>query len=104
MPVLPVFPRAQSASFLISALNAFWCIAQSLSCVQPSATLWTLAHQAPLAMEFPRQEYWSGLPFSSPDFPNPRIKAMSPACSALVGRYFFLTAEPPGKQTPFRVC
>ena len=27
---------------------------------------WTVAHQAPLSMEFSRQEYWSGLPFSSP--------------------------------------
>ena len=31
-----------------------------------SATLWTVAHQAPLSIEFPRQEYWSGLPFPSP--------------------------------------
>ena len=30
------------------------------------ATLWTMAHQAPLSMEFSRQEYWSGLPFPSP--------------------------------------
>ena len=40
----------------------------------------TLAHQAPLSMEFPRQEYWSGLPFPSPgDLPDPRIEPMSPA-------------------------
>ena len=33
---------------------------------------WTIAHQAPLSMEFSRQEYWSGLPFPSPgDLPNP---------------------------------
>ena len=31
-----------------------------------SETLWTIAHQAPLSMGFSRQEYWSGLPFSSP--------------------------------------
>ena len=30
------------------------------------ATTWAVAHQAPLSMGFPRQEYWSGLPFSSP--------------------------------------
>ena len=30
------------------------------------ATPWTVAHQAPLSMGFPRQEYWSGLPFPSP--------------------------------------
>ena len=39
------------------------------------ATPWTVAHQAPLSMEFSRQEYWSGLPFSSPgDLPNLGIK------------------------------
>ena len=37
-----------------------------------SATTWTVAHQAPLSMGFPRQEYWSGLPFPSPgDTPSP---------------------------------
>ena len=36
--------------------------------------LWTVACQVPLSMEFPRQEYWSGLPFPSPgDLPNPGI-------------------------------
>ena len=44
------------------------------------ATLWTVAHQAPLSMGFPRQEYWSGLPFPSPgDLPDPGIKSTSPA-------------------------
>ena len=34
--------------------------------------LWTVAHQAPLSMGFPGQEYWSGLPFPSPgDLPDP---------------------------------
>ena len=38
------------------------------------ATPWTVAHQAPLSMGFPQQEYWSGLPFPSPgDLPNPGI-------------------------------
>jgi len=45
-----------------------------------------VAHKAPLSMGFPRQEYWSGLPFPSPeDLPNPGIKATSPA---LVGKFF----------------
>ena len=35
----------------------------SHSAVSDSATLWTVAHQAPLSIEFFRQEYWSGLPF-----------------------------------------
>ena len=37
-----------------------------LSRVWLFATPWTVAHQAPQAMEFSRQEYWSGLPFPSP--------------------------------------
>ena len=44
------------------------------------ATPWTVAHQAPLSLEFSRQEYWSGLPFPSPgDLPNPGIEPGSPA-------------------------
>ena len=53
------------------------------------ATLWTVAHQAPLSMEFPKQEYWSGLPFPSPgDLPDPGIKSESPA----LARGFFTTS------------
>ena len=36
------------------------------SCVRLFVFLWTMARQAPLSMEFPWQEYWSGLPFPSP--------------------------------------
>ena len=54
-----------------------------LSRVQLFATPWTIAHQAPLSMEFIRQEYWSGLPLPSPgDLPDPGIKPMSPASQA----------------------
>ena len=43
------------------------------------ATPWTVAHQAPLSVRFPRQEYWSGLPFPPPtDLPDPGIEPMSP--------------------------
>ena len=43
------------------------------------ATPWTVAHQAPLSKGFPRQEYWSGLPFPSPgDLPDPEIEPRSP--------------------------
>ena len=49
-------------------------------------TLWTVAYQSPLSMEFPRQEYWSGLPCPAPgDLPNPGVKPISPASSALQG-------------------
>ena len=65
----------------------------SRSVVSDSATPWTAAHQAPLSMEFSRQEYWSGLPFPSPgDFPNTGIK---PGSSALQADS--LLSEPPGK-------
>ena len=41
---------------------------------------WTVAHQAPLSMGFPRQKYWSGLPFPTPgDLSIQRIKAAFPA-------------------------
>ena len=43
-------------------------------------TQWTVAHQAPLSMGFPRQEYLSGLPFASPgNLPHPGIEPWSPA-------------------------
>ena len=65
----------------------------SLSCVRFFATPRTVAHQAPLVMEFPRQEYWSGLPLPSPwDLPDPGIK---PSSHALAGRFF--TTELSGK-------
>ena len=65
-----------------------------LACVRVwlFATLWMVAHQAPLSLGFPRQEYWSGLPFPSPgEIPNPRIKLTSG----------FFTTEPPGKPLKF---
>ena len=44
---------------------------------------WSVAQQAPLSMEFSRQEYWSGLPFSSQgDLPDPGIEPGSPALQA----------------------
>ena len=56
------------------------CVYAVLSCIQLFETPWTVAHQAPLSMGFPRQEYWSGLPFPSPgDLPNPAIEPRSPA-------------------------
>ena len=47
-------------------------------------------------MGFPRQEYWSGLPFPSPgDLPDPVMEPMSPASPAFADGFF--TTEPPGK-------
>ena len=49
-----------------------------LSCVWLFVTLWTVAHQTPLSVEFSRQEYWSALSFLPPgDLPNPGVKPVS---------------------------
>ena len=55
--------------------------------------------QAPLSMEFSRQEYWSGLPFPSPgDLPDPGTEPQSPALQADT-----LPSEPPGKPVVARL-
>ena len=83
---------------LVKKPNLF-CV-QSLSHVQSSATLRTVTRQAPSPMEFSRQVYWNGLPFSSPgDFPNPGIESASLVSPTLVGGFF--TTEPPGKLLAF---
>ena len=65
----------------------------SLSRVPLFATPWTVAYQAPLSMEFSRQEYWSELPFPSPgNLPHPGIEAGSPTLQADT-----LPSNPPGK-------
>ena len=70
--------------------------AKLLSHIQLFATLWTVAHQAPLSMGFPRQADWSGLLFPSRrDLPNPGTEPASPASPALAAGFF--TTSPPGK-------
>ena len=65
-----------------------------------SATLWTVARQAPLSMAFSKQEYWSGLPFPSlGHLPNPGIE---PGCPALQADA--LPSEPPGKPVILYDC
>ena len=74
-------------------LKKFW----SLHHVQLFVTPWTVIRQAPLSMEFSRQEYWSGLPFPSPgDLPDPGIEPRSPALQA-----DSLPNEPPWKTNYF---
>ena len=50
---------------------------KSLSRVRLFATPWSVAYQASPSMGFSRQEYWSGLPFPSPDLPDPGIEPRS---------------------------
>ena len=87
---------------LLTSVQARICVClfmlhtQPLSRVQLFATPRTIAHQAPLSLEFSRQAYWSGLPFPTPgDFPDPGIEPMSFVSPALAGRFF--TTAPPGK-------
>ena len=63
--------------------------AQLISCIRLFANPWAVAHQAPLSLEFPRPEYWSGLPFPPPgDLPDPGIKPASSESPALTGMFF----------------
>ena len=72
--------------------------ALSLSRVQLLVTLWTVAHQASLSMEYSRQEYWSRLPFPAPgDLPYSGIEPTSLVSPALTGRSFATAL--PGKPT-----
>ena len=80
-----------SIFYFYNALNTL-CISRSVVS-QFFATPWTVAHQAPLSMGFPRQEYWSGLPFpSAVDLSNPRIELGSPTLQV-----DSLLCEPPGR-------
>ena len=73
------------------------CAGLVLSRVQLFATLWTVAHQAPL-WGFFRYDYWSGLPWLSPgDLPNPGTEPRSPILQA-----DSLPSEPPGNPTNTR--
>ena len=63
---------------------------------------WTVAYQSPLSMGFPRQEYWHGFPFPSPeDLPNPGIEPV-PLVSPVL-QADSLPSEPPGKLEKVKV-
>ena len=89
---LYMFVRLRTGSLLSLGIGPLLFSHQVMS--YSFATAYTVQlHQAPLSMGFPRQEYWSGLPFPSPgDLPDPGI---TPASPALAGGLF--TSEPPGK-------
>ena len=76
---------------------AEWCHgAHLLRSVQLVAAPWAVAHQAPLSMEFSRQEYWSALSFPPPrDLPNPGIEPVSLASPNWQANS--LPVLPPGK-------
>ena len=81
--VYGVLPGCLSVSKFPLFIRTFVVVVQSLSTVQLFWDSWTVAYQAPLSMGFSRQEYWSGLPFTSPgDLLDPGIKLVSPAWQA----------------------
>ena len=74
------------------------CVLSHFSRVQPFATPWTVACQAPLFTGFYRQEYWSGLPFPPPgDLSHPGIQPMSHVSHHMHWPADFLPLAPPGK-------
>ena len=76
-------------SILFTSSFTLLCMLSRFNHVWLFATLQTIACQAPLSMEFSRQEYWSGLPCPSPgDLPDPGIEPTSLVSSALAGRFF----------------
>ena len=88
--------QSHNAVPILRVCAIFGVHACMLSHVQLFATLWTVAHQAPLSMGFSRQEYWSGLTFPTlRDLPVPGIKSESVVSPALAGRFF--TTVPPRK-------
>ena len=78
----------------MTKLSQLICLAKSAcSVVSDSATVWTVACQALLSLEFSRQEYWSGLPFPTPgDVPDPEMELI------------FFTTVPHGKYIHIYVC
>ena len=62
--------------------------AYTLSCVPLFETPWTVAHEAPLSMGFPRHKYWNGLPFPSPGhLPYPETVPPAQQASPALGYY-----------------
>ena len=70
------------------------CVLSCFSHVQLFATLWTVAHQAPLSMGFSKQAYWSGLPYPPLFYPGIEPKSL---ISPNTGRRVLLQVGPPEK-------
>ena len=93
---VPRILQARTLEWVAISFSSAWkwkVKVKSLSCVRLWATPWATAHQAPPSTGFPRQEYWSGLPFSFfRGYSRPRDRTQ---VSCLTGR--IITSEPPGK-------
>ena len=93
-----IFIFKSSGRFLISYIDCHRrflnvCVLSRFSHAQHFATLWIVAHQAPLSVGFSRQEYWTGLLCPPPgDLSNPRTEPLSLMSSTLLGVFFASTA------------
>ena len=89
---------------LKARLKGVWVLSL-FSCVQLFVTTWCAALQAPLSMEFSRQEYRSVLPLPPPgDLPNPGIKPVSLTSPALALSSRFFTTSTTWKATESKLC
>ena len=78
------YSMSYSYQLYISYIFMYACMLSRFLSVQLFATPWTVAHQAPLSMEFSRQECRSDLPCPPPgDLPDPEIELVSPVSPAL---------------------
>ena len=90
LPSQPPGKPIKAGEFTLGNILAFVYLLSHVLLLQNPRTV---ACQAPLTMEFPRQEYWSGLPCPSPgDLPDPGIEPASPGGSCTTGGFF---TEPP---------
>ena len=95
-PLIDISWWSWDLAYLVS-ICILECMLSPFSHVWLCVTLWTVAHQAPLSMEFSSQEYWSGLSCPPPgNLPNPGIKPTSLMPPTLAGG---LPLAPPGKPT-----
>ena len=89
-----------NSKLLSNKSHAMCAVLGRVSHARLCATPWTVAHQAPLSLEFSRQEHWSALPCPPPgDLPDPGIEPASLKSPALAGRFFITgdTWEAPNK-------
>ena len=82
--------RPRERQFMAQGHTALWRKCKLLSCVWLFVAPWTVAHQAPLSVEFSRQEYWSGLLFV---FPRESFLPRDPIwVSCIAGSFFTIWA------------
>ena len=101
--IIEDWKRSQFNKHLIEYLHVCVCVCTQLcSRAWLFATPCTIAHQAPLSMEFSRQEYWGGLPFPPPG--DLFHSGTEPVSSALAGRFFITEPLNLGSPNEYLLC